>query len=164
MKTRIGVIGSDGPVPKEACRTAEAIGEQIARRGCVLICGGKGGIMEAASRGASKAGGIVVGILPSFDRKEANPYVTIPITTGMSHSRNALVAAASDAVIAIHGRAGTLSEIGLALCIGRPVVAVRGSGGVAGAIEQGLCAMQIEKKVRTADAKDCVDVALSLVE
>jgi uncharacterized protein (TIGR00725 family) len=82
----------------------------------------------------------------------------------MSHSRNALVAGSSDVLIAINGRAGTLSEIGLALCIGRPVVAVRGTGGVSEAIEEGLKKMLIDKKVHTADAEKAVALALSLIK
>jgi len=164
MKIRVGVIGSDDKISREVVAVAEAIGAEIARRNCVLVCGGRGGVMEAASRGAKKENGLVIGILPSFDKKEANPYVDIAVTTGMSHSRNALVAGSSDVLIAINGRAGTLSEIGLALCIGRPVVAVRGTGGVSEAIEEGLKKMLIDKKVHTADAEKAVALALSLIK
>lgn len=164
MKTRIGVIGADGPIGSAVAEISERIGSDIAKSGSVLICGGRGGVMEAVSRGAKRAGGIVVGILPSYDKKEANPYVDIALTTGMSHSRNALVASSSDVLIAINGRPGTLSEISLALCMGRPVVAVEGSGGVADAIGAQLKNMGIKEKVHSSAPRDAVAKALSLVE
>jgi len=105
---------------------------------------------------AKKAGGVVVGILPSYDKKEANQYVDIPITTGMSHARNTIVVSSSDVLIAINGRPGTLSEISLAFCMGKPVVAVRGSGGVAGVINEQLTVMGIKEKVLYAEPKDAV--------
>jgi len=135
---------------------ATTVGADIAQSGSVLVCGGRGGVMEAVSRGAKKAGGIVVGILPSYDKKEANQYVDIPITTGMSHARNTIVVSSSDVLIAINGRPGTLSEISLAFCMGKPVVAVRGSGGVAGVINEQLTVMGIKEKVLYAEPKDAV--------
>ena len=101
---------------------AEQVGRQIARRGAVLVCGGRGGVMEAACRGAKAEGGTTVGILPGFDRQEANAYVDIPVVTGLGEARNAIVVRTADAVIAVSGGFGTLSEIGLALKMGRPVV------------------------------------------
>jgi uncharacterized protein (TIGR00725 family) len=101
---------------------AEEVGHEIARLGAVLICGGRGGVMEAACRGARSAGGTTVGILPGTDRAQANPYVDIPIVTGLGEARNALVVRSADAVIAVRGGYGTLSEIALALKMGRPVV------------------------------------------
>ncbi len=104
---------------------AEEVGREIARRGAVLICGGRGGVMEAACRGARSAGGTTVGILPGTDRSQANPYVDIPIVTGLGEARNALVVRSADAVIAVSGGYGTLSEIALALKMGRPVVGLQ---------------------------------------
>ncbi len=101
---------------------AEEVGQRIARRGAVLVCGGRGGVMEAACRGAKAEGGTTVGILPGGDRSEANAYVDIPIATGLGEARNAIVVRTADAVIAVSGGYGTLSEIGLALKMGRPVV------------------------------------------
>ena len=100
---------------------AEEIGEAVAGIGAIVVCGGLGGIMEAACRGAKKAGGFTIGIIPGEDKEEANQFVDVVIPTGMGYSRNALVAAAGDVVIALAGEYGTLSEIGFALVGGKPV-------------------------------------------
>ena len=110
---------------------AEAIGRLVAERGGILVTGGRGGVMEAACRGAKSAGGLTVGILPGESREEANPYVDIALPTGLGNARNALTVLAGDVVILVAGGAGTLSEVGLALAYGKPVVALRPSGGVA---------------------------------
>ena len=117
----VAVIGS-ASCGEEVAALAEAVGREIARRGGVLVCGGRGGVMAAACRGAKAAGGTTVGILPGVDRKEANLYVDIPIVTGLGEARNAVVVRTADAVVAVSGGYGTLSEIGLALKMGRPVV------------------------------------------
>lgn len=117
----VAVIGSASCSP-EVADLAEQVGRKIARRGAVLVCGGRGGVMEAACRGARAEGGTTVGILPGPDRQEANAYVDIPIVTGLGEARNAIVVRTADAVIAVSGGYGTLSEIGLALKMGRPVV------------------------------------------
>ena len=117
----LAVIGSATCSAAETA-LAEEVGREVARRGAVLVCGGRGGVMEAACRGARTAGGLTVGILPGIDRREANPYVDVPIATGLGEARNAIVVRTADAVIAISGGAGTLSEIGFALKMGRPVV------------------------------------------
>jgi len=117
----VGVIGGAQCTPEvDAC--AEAVGRELARRGVTLVCGGMGGVMEAAARGAAQEGGITVGILPTLDRASANPYIRVAIPTGLGEARNALVVRASDGLIAIDGSYGTLSEIALALQSGRPVV------------------------------------------
>jgi uncharacterized protein (TIGR00725 family) len=164
MKTRIGVIGADAEISAGVSRISEKIGGDIARSGSVLICGGRGGVMEAASRGASLAGGLVVGILPSYDKTEGNAFVDVAITTGMGHSRNSIVVSSSDAIIAINGRPGTLSEIALALCMGKPVIAVLGTGGVADVIGEELKKMGIKEKVVCAKPADAVMVALASIE
>jgi uncharacterized protein (TIGR00725 family) len=115
------VIGSAQCGEREAALARE-VGGEVARRGALLVCGGRGGVMEAACRGAKAAGGTTVGILPGKDRSEANPYVDIPVVTGLGEARNAVVVRSADVVIAISGGFGTLSEIGLALKMGRPVV------------------------------------------
>src|SRR5690606_10122681 len=99
---------------------AEAVGAAIAAAGHALVCGGRGGVMAAACRGARQAGGTTIGILPAYDRSDANPWVEHVICTGLGHARNALVVASGEAVIAVGGGFGTLSEIGLALKMGKP--------------------------------------------
>lgn len=123
MDTRpyLGVVGSGECSPKHY-KLAQKVGEEIARQGAVLVCGGCGGVMEAASKGARGNGGVVLGILPGKEHGEGNPYLSFSIPTGMGETRNALVARVSEAVIAISGGYGTLSEIALALKMGRPVV------------------------------------------
>ncbi len=103
-------------------RLAHDVGRLLAEAGAVVVCGGLGGVMEAACRGAKEAGGLTVGILPGYDRRAANRWVDVAIATGLGEARNTLVVRASDAVIAIGGEYGTLSEIAFALKLGRPVV------------------------------------------
>jgi len=117
----IAVIGgNDVPPPIEAL--AEEVGREIARQDAVLVCGGLGGVMEAACRGADGEGGLTVGILPGDNRQSANPYVKIPIATGIGYARNVAVAKSAQAVIAIDGSYGTLTEIAYALQGGIPVI------------------------------------------
>ena len=117
----IGVIGG-GEVSSQVAKLAEEVGREIARLGAVLVCGGLGGVMEAACKGASDEGGLTIGILPGDNRLSANPYVKIPIVTGLGYSRNVAVVKSSQAIIAIDGSYGTLSEIGHALQSGIPVI------------------------------------------
>jgi uncharacterized protein (TIGR00725 family) len=117
----VAVIGS-ASCSEQVAALARDVGREVARRGAMLVCGGRGGVMEAACRGAKEEGGITVGILPGTDRREANPYVDVPVVTGLGEARNAVVVRTADAVIAVSGSYGTLSEIGLALKMGRPVV------------------------------------------
>ena len=117
----LAVVGS-ASCSAEVAALAEEVGREIARRGAVLVCGGRGGVMEAACRGAKAEGGTTVGILPGADRREANAFVDIPIATGLGEARNTIVVRAADAVVAVSGGYGTLSEIGFALKIDRPVV------------------------------------------
>ena len=117
----VSVIGGSQSSAREI-RLAEEVGRELARKGAVLVCGGLGGIMEAACRGASSEGGITIGILPGDDREQANPYVQFPIVTGIGYARNAVVAKSGQAVIAIGGSYGTLSEIAYALQSNIPVI------------------------------------------
>jgi uncharacterized protein (TIGR00725 family) len=117
----IAVIGGGQCTRKEA-RLAEEVGRELAKRGAVLVCGGLGGVMEAACRGASAEGGTTIGILPGEDSHTANPYVQIPIATGLGYARNIAVVKSARAVIAVGGSYGTLSEIGHALQAGIPVI------------------------------------------
>jgi uncharacterized protein (TIGR00725 family) len=119
------VVGDGDPRGPDAHRIlewAEEVGHLLARSGATVITGGMGGVMRAASRGAAGAGGTTIGILPGADPAEANEFVSIPIATGLGVARNLVVVTASDAVLAVGGRHGTLSEIGLALRMGRHVV------------------------------------------
>lgn len=118
---QIGVIGP-GQCSQRAALLAEQVGREIAQCSALLICGGLAGVMAAAAKGACEAGGITVGILPGFLMEEANPHITIPIVTGMSHARNVLVVRSSHALIAVEGGYGTLSEIAIALKLGKPVI------------------------------------------
>jgi uncharacterized protein (TIGR00725 family) len=117
----IAVIGA-GRCLEEVARVAESVGRELARRGVTLVCGGLGGVMEAACRGAKSQGGLTIGILPGFTRHDANPYVDIPVVTGLGEARNVIVVRTAQAVIAVDGEYGTLSEIAYALKLGIPVV------------------------------------------
>ncbi len=121
MTLHIGVIG-EGVCSRASARAAERVGAAIAAAGAVLFCGGRTGVMEAAARGAARAGGTVVGVLPGFSRGDANRWVTIPIVTGMDQARNVVLVRSCDAVIAVGGSYGTLSEIALAMKLGIPVI------------------------------------------
>ncbi len=120
-KKSIAVIGGSQCSPQEA-RLAEEVGRELARRGAILVCGGLSGVMEAACRGANSEGGVTIGILPGESRQAANPYVQIPIVTGIGYARNVAVVKSAQAVIAISGSYGTLSEISHALQSGIPVI------------------------------------------
>ena len=117
----VAVIGSSS-CSAEVAAWAETVGRLLAERGAVLLCGGLGGVMEAAARGAKQRGGLTVGILPGADPGEANPYIDVPLATGMGEMRNALIVRAAQAAIAIGGGWGTLSEIAMAQRIKTPVV------------------------------------------
>ena len=120
-KKFIAVIGGGECSAKEA-ELAEEVGREIARRGTILVCGGLSGVMEAACKGASSEGGVTIGILPGDSRKQANRYVQIPIVTGLGYARNVIVVKSAQAVIAIGGSYGTLSEISHALQSNIPVI------------------------------------------
>jgi hypothetical protein len=117
----IAVIG-DGRCSKDEAEVAEAVGRLLAERGAAVICGGLTGVMEAVCRGAKSVGGLTIGVLPGEDRAAANPYVGIPIVTGVGYARNMAVVKSADAVIAVGGRYGTLSEIAYALQADIPVI------------------------------------------
>jgi uncharacterized protein (TIGR00725 family) len=122
------------------------VGQELAARGAVVVCGGLGGVMEAACRGAKEAGGLTVGILPGTDRAAANAFVDVAIPTGLGEARNALVVRAADALVAVGGGYGTLSEIALALKAGKRVV--------------GLDSWDIEGVLAAADAAGAVAAVL----
>jgi len=119
----LSVIGPSRPSP-EVARDAYLLGRFLGQRGAVVVCGGLGGVMEAVSRGAHEAGGLTVGILPGADPAAANPYVRVPLATGLGHFRNYLVVAAGTLVLAVGESRGTLSEATMALTLGKPVWAL----------------------------------------
>lgn len=156
-KIFISVVGESDASPK-IYKLAEQVGRLIAKAGAVLVCGGLRGVMEAAARGAKSAGGLTVGILPGSKREEANPYINIPIVTGLGYAQNKIVVKTGQVVIAIGGRYGTLSEIGFALGYGIPVVGlktwelIRGDGKV----DQGI--------VYARTPKEAVETAFKLIK
>ena len=117
----IGVIGA-GQCDHGIHQLAVEVGQEIALREALLVCGGLGGVMEAAAEGANMAGGLTIGILPGPFTRAANPHIRIPVATDMGQARNVIIAHTADALVAISGGAGTLSEIGHALKIGKPVI------------------------------------------
>ena len=120
----IGVIGANQP-SNVTYRLAQEVGRKIAERGGVVVCGGLGGVMEAACKGAKEAGGLTIGILPGEEAKTANPYVDIPIVTGIGYARNIILVRTAESIIAMDGSYGTLSEIAHALQMGKPVIGIR---------------------------------------
>jgi uncharacterized protein (TIGR00725 family) len=142
----VAVVGAGGSVAAGVLADAEAVGAELARRGAVLVCGGLGGVMEAACRGARAEGGVTLGILPGSERAAANPWVSVAVATGLGELRNGLVVRSADAVIAIAGGHGTLSEIALALKAGVRVV--------------GLCSWEIAGVLAADDAAAAVALAL----
>ncbi|ADK83429.1 conserved hypothetical protein [Desulfarculus baarsii DSM 2075] len=119
----VSVVGAGAASPRQY-EQARQVGQLLAKHGLGVVCGGLGGVMEAACRGASEAGGLAVAILPGTDRHTANRYATVVIPSGLGQARNALVVSAGEGVIAIAGGPGTLSEIGFALKAGKPIVAL----------------------------------------
>ncbi len=120
-KPVVGVIGASRCTPREYER-AYQIGKGIARLQAILVCGGLGGVMEAASKGAQEEGGLVIGIIPQAQPGEANPYVTVAVATGMGHARNSIIVNTARVLVAVGGEYGTLSEIALALKGGKVVL------------------------------------------
>lgn len=121
----IAVIGGGDGASGEVLELAHKVGAEIGAHGATLVCGGRGGVMEAAARGARARGAHTIGILPGYDHAGANPHIEFVIATGIGEARNAVVVGSADAVVALAGEGGTLSEIGFALKIGRPLIALR---------------------------------------
>ena len=144
MATQISVVGSGA----EHEPRAEEVGRLLAERGCTVVCGGRGEVMAAAARGAKAAGGTTIGIVPGTSRAEANDWIDHVVVTGLGDARNYVVAATGDAMIAVGGGYGTLSEIAFARILGRPIVIV----------EPGL---SVEGVARVATSADAVDYVLS---
>lgn len=125
-------MAGGGQCPPPVARLATALGSALADLGAIVVCGGLGGVMAAVARGARRHGGTVVGILPAYDRRSGNRYLSVSIPSGLGHGRNVLVAAAGDVLVALPGAAGTLSEIAFALRLGRPVIGLGAWTGISG--------------------------------
>lgn len=143
---QIGVVGA-GDCDPEVARQAEGVGRAVARAGAVLVCGGLGGVMEAAARGARDEGGFTLGLLPGVNRQAANSFIDCAVATGLGHFRNFLIAQTADALVAVAGRYGTLSEISMALTLGKPVV--------------GLGSWEIDGVTRAGSPEEAVKLALA---
>lgn len=167
----VGVIGqgTHEGAPSLSDRTkvlAQAVGEAVARRGAILLTGGQGGVMEAASRGAKEAGGLTLGMLPGLDHQGANPYLDIALTTGLGRARNLVIARGSDSLVMIGGGAGTLNELTIAYSERTPVIVIKGSGGWADRLPGILLdGRYLDERRRTPfhfeeDPKAAVDLAL----
>jgi uncharacterized protein (TIGR00725 family) len=155
-KKLIGVIGG-GACSEAEAKTAEEVGRLLARQGAILVCGGLGGVMEAACRGASSEGGLTIGILPGENRQSANHYVKLPIVTGLGYARNVIVVKSAQAIIAIGGSYGTLSEIAHARQNGIPVIGLNTwSLAKNDQIDQSI--------IPSRSATEAVDMALSLAK
>jgi uncharacterized protein (TIGR00725 family) len=135
-RIQIAVVGA-AVCSRHVEQLAEQVGKEVGRRGATLVCGGLQGVMEAAARGARSVGGLTIGVLPSYDRRSANPWLDVVIPTGFGHGRNIIVVASGDAVIALPGEQGTASEIALALKLGRSVVALEAWGAYEGVLQSG---------------------------
>jgi uncharacterized protein (TIGR00725 family) len=154
----ISVIGSS-EADEVTLKLAENVGQEIARRGIALVCGGLGGVMEAACRGAKRRNGITIGLLPSDNKGDANQFVDVAIPTGFGHARNFLIARTGDAIIAIGGQAGTLSEMAIGWFSQKPVVAMARSGGWAERLAGSKIDDKREDKVYSAETPEqAVDV------
>ena len=162
---QIGIIGSFATKSKIALETAFEVGQEVAKKGGVVVCGGLEGVMEEACRGAKSEGGVTVGILPGHSPHDANPYVDIKIVTGLDWARNQLVALSSDGLIMIQGECGTLSEACQAWAYGKPMVAIPSTGGYS----KEYAGKKIDNKrndviVSAKDAKDAVEKLIKLIE
>jgi uncharacterized protein (TIGR00725 family) len=147
VSVQVAVVGSG----REHEAQAEEVGRLLAERGCTVVCGGRGEVMAAAARGAKAAGGTTIGILPGTERGDANEWIDHVVCTGLGHARNAVVAASGDAVIAVGGAYGTLTEIGFARILGRPVVI----------LEPGL---DVDGVPRVASAREAVEHVLAALD
>ncbi len=149
---QIGVIGASR-CSTEVAELAEEVGMEIGRKGAVLICGGLGGVMESASKGAKEAGGLTIGILPGTSKEEANGYIDIPIVTGLGHARNVVIAHSSDSIIAISGEHGTLSEIAIGLKLKKTIIGLN-TWDIEGIIQVKTAAEAVEKAIKISEGRD----------
>jgi uncharacterized protein (TIGR00725 family) len=150
---QIAVVGA-GTCSAEVRALAEAVGTEIARRGATLVCGGLGGVMEAAACGAQRAGGLTVGVLPSYDRRTANRCLDVVLPTGFGYARNVIVVASGDAVIALPGEHGTAAEIALALKLGRCVIGLQAWEDYIGILHAGSAREAVDLALQIASGSD----------
>jgi uncharacterized protein (TIGR00725 family) len=166
MKKLFSICGSDScddNLSNNALKIAQEVGEMIAKKGGVIICGGLGGVMTAACKGAKMGNGITIGILPHC-KEDANDFIDIAIPTNIGNIRNFLVSQAGDVTIAIGGRWGTLNEIAFRMILEKPLILIKGTGGCVDEIINGRIMQGIESNYFIADsAKDAVDKAYSLI-
>lgn len=148
MRQRLIGVSGPGSCTPDIEAIAEEVGREIARRGGILVCGGRGGVMAAAARGASEAGGLTIGILPGPDARDANPYINLPIPTGMGQARNSIIANTAEVLIAVAGGYGTLSEIALALKAEKSVVVIKPVIRVPGTLEAESATEGVDKAWR----------------
>ncbi|GAX62873.1 rossmann fold nucleotide-binding protein [Candidatus Scalindua japonica] len=168
-KICISVIGSgsgDDLLSPQISKIANEVGREIASRGAVLICGGLGGVMAEAAKGAKEIGGLTIGILPDEDPGSANPFIDIALPTGLGFARNVLVAYSGDAIIAVSGRLGTLTEISYALIKKKPVIGIQTwnleqLSGRMSAFEE---LVYRDSVIRCENAKEAVDRAFAIIE
>ena len=162
----ISVIGSGDALSPQIAKIANEVGREIATRGAVLICGGLGGVMAEAAKGAKERGGLTIGILPEEDPGGANPFVDIALPTGLGFARNILVAYSGDAIIAISGRLGTLSEISYALLKKKPVIGIHtwNLEQLSGRMPSFDGQIYGDSIIRCENAKDAVDRAFAIIE
>ncbi len=146
----VAVIGG-GEVSHEAAEAARKVGRELARRGAVVICGGLGGVMAAAAQGVQEAGGVCLGILPDGDRRRANPHLTYCLATNLGHARNLIIVHSADALIAVDGSYGTVSEAAIGLKLGKPVIGL--------AVSWDLPGLQ-----RAKTPGEAVDLAMAVVQ
>lgn len=164
-KPQIAVIGRDLHANEELLSETEKVGRLIAEKGGILVCGGHGGIMRAAAKGAKSEGGLTVGILPELDKNNANEYIDIAIPTGMHQARNMIIPLAADAVIALAGGVGTLSEMCLAYIYRKPIIALVGHGGWS----EKLAGSYIDEKklvkiIPAHSAEEAVELAFKIID
>ncbi len=152
-RRRIAVIGT-GIADEEVYEMAYEVGRLLAEKEAIVYCGGLGGVMEAAARGAFEAGGLTVGILPGNKAEEANPYIQIPVVTDMGHARNVILVRSAEGVIAVAGGYGTLSEIALALKMWKPVVGLRTWPGIEGVIYEESPEKAVERLFRLLEGRE----------
>jgi uncharacterized protein (TIGR00725 family) len=149
---QIGVIGASC-CSTEIAKLAEEVGREIGRKGAALVCGGLGGVMEFASKGAKEAGALTIGILPGTSKEEANSYIDIPIVTGLGHARNVVIAHSSDSIIAISGEHGTLSEIAIGLKLKKTVIGLN-TWDIEGVIQVKTAEEAVEKAIKISEGRD----------
>lgn len=168
-KKTIFVAGTSEPAPGQdigpAVKAAEEAGKEIAENDCILLCGGRCGVMEAAAKGCKEAGGLTVCVVPSDNRKEANSFCDIAIASGIGYMRNYVLAYSADAMVVVQGNSGTMVEATVGYFLGIPVVAVQGTGGTADRIGgEYLDAFRKAKILSAKNGKEAVQIALEQIK